>query len=191
MFVTSKPTQPRTTRPRATSSPTTPRTRSTGIAKPMPSTPRLRAMIAVLMPTSSPRVLMSAPPELPTLIGASVWMKFSNTATPSCPRPVALTMPWVTVAESPSGLPIARTMSPARRVEERPSSMAGRSRSVILRSARSVSGSRPMIFASASRPSASCTRMAAASAMTWWLVTTCPAESTITPEPSDCSRRWR
>ena len=36
-----------------------------------------KAMTAVLMPTSSPRLLMRAPPELPTLIGASVWMKFS------------------------------------------------------------------------------------------------------------------
>jgi hypothetical protein len=29
----------------------------------------------VLMPTSSPRVETSAPPELPGLIDASVWMK--------------------------------------------------------------------------------------------------------------------
>ncbi len=41
----------------------------------------------MLMPTSSPLVLMSAPPELPTLMGASVWMKFSKVATPSWPRP--------------------------------------------------------------------------------------------------------
>ena len=33
--------------------------------------------IAVLMPMSSPRRLMSAPPELPGLMAASVWMKFS------------------------------------------------------------------------------------------------------------------
>ncbi len=30
------------------------------------------------MPTSSPREFTSAPPELPTLIAASVWMKSSN-----------------------------------------------------------------------------------------------------------------
>ena len=30
------------------------------------------------MPTSSPRALTSAPPELPALIAASVWMKSSN-----------------------------------------------------------------------------------------------------------------
>jgi hypothetical protein len=33
--------------------------------------------MAVLMPTSSPRALISAPPELPGLIAASVWMKSS------------------------------------------------------------------------------------------------------------------
>ncbi len=80
----------------------------------MPSTPRFFASTAVLMPTSSPLALMSAPPELPTLMGASVWMKFSNVATPSWPRPVALTMPWVTVCDSPTGLPMASTMSPTR-----------------------------------------------------------------------------
>ena len=33
--------------------------------------------IAVLMPMSSPRLLISAPPELPGLMAASVWMKSS------------------------------------------------------------------------------------------------------------------
>jgi len=32
------------------------------------------------MPTSSPAALISAPPELPSLIAASVWMKFSEVA---------------------------------------------------------------------------------------------------------------
>jgi hypothetical protein len=48
-----------------------------GIAKPMPTLPPLGARMAVLMPTSSPRRLTSAPPELPGLIEASVWMKSS------------------------------------------------------------------------------------------------------------------
>src|SRR5207244_2533512 len=34
--------------------------------------------MAVLMPTTSPLMLISGPPELPKLIAASVWMKFSN-----------------------------------------------------------------------------------------------------------------
>src|SRR2546426_283644 len=39
-------------------------------------------MMAVLMPTSSPAVLISAPPELPGLMAASVWMKSSYCAIP-------------------------------------------------------------------------------------------------------------
>jgi len=49
------------------------------------------------MPTSWPRTLIKAPPELPGLMGASVWMKFSKVLSPSWLRPSALTMPWVTV----------------------------------------------------------------------------------------------
>ena len=38
---------------------------------------RIRDAIAVLIPTSSPLRLTSAPPELPGLMAASVWMKSS------------------------------------------------------------------------------------------------------------------
>ena len=48
-----------------------------GIAKPMPMLPPERDRIWLLMPISSPRRLISAPPELPGLIEASVWMKSS------------------------------------------------------------------------------------------------------------------
>ena len=91
----------------------------------MPSMPAWRPAIALLRPTSLPLASTSAPPELPKLMAASVWMKFSNVVTPSWPRPVALTMPWVTVWPSPSGLPIASTGSPTRSRSERPSGMIG------------------------------------------------------------------
>jgi hypothetical protein len=68
--------------------------------------------MAVLMPTSAPLVSTSAPPELPKLMAASVWMKSSKVAMPSCSRLVALTMPCVTVCDSPIGSPIASTTSP-------------------------------------------------------------------------------
>jgi len=45
-----------------------------GMAKPSPSLPPDCEMMNVLTPTTSPRVLTSGPPELPGLIGASVWM---------------------------------------------------------------------------------------------------------------------
>ena len=53
-----------------------------GIAKPMPMLPPDDVRICELMPISCPPVLTSAPPELPSLIGASVWMKSSNAASP-------------------------------------------------------------------------------------------------------------
>jgi hypothetical protein len=49
----------------------------TGMAKPMPTLPPLGARMAVLMPTSWPLRSTRAPPELPGLIEASVWMKSS------------------------------------------------------------------------------------------------------------------
>jgi hypothetical protein len=45
------------------------------------------------MPTRLPLVSTSAPPELPGLMAASVWMKFSKVLMPSWSRPSALTMP--------------------------------------------------------------------------------------------------
>jgi hypothetical protein len=54
---------------------TTTRTMFTGMAKPMPCEPPEREKIAVLMPASRPLRSTSAPPELPGLIAASVWMK--------------------------------------------------------------------------------------------------------------------
>ena len=48
-----------------------------GMAKPIPIFPPPGARIAVLIPTSSPRRLTRGPPELPGLMEASVWMKFS------------------------------------------------------------------------------------------------------------------
>ena len=54
---------------------TTTRTMLAGMAKPMPCEPPEREKIAVLMPTSRPVRSTSAPPELPGLMAASVWMK--------------------------------------------------------------------------------------------------------------------
>ncbi|KJU82530.1 hypothetical protein MBAV_005276 [Candidatus Magnetobacterium bavaricum] len=48
-----------------------------GMAKPMPWYPPLVENMAVLIPTSSPLMLTRAPPELPGLMAASIWMKSS------------------------------------------------------------------------------------------------------------------
>ena len=69
---------------------------------------------AVLIPTTRPAESASAPPELPGLSAASVWMTFSTSrfARPSregIDRPSAETTPAVTVPAKPSGLPMAMT----------------------------------------------------------------------------------
>ena len=69
----------------------------------------------------------SAPPLLPGLIAALVWMAWGRVA-PGEPspagsvtaRPTAETMPSVTLPVSPSGLPMASTMSPICNFEESP-----------------------------------------------------------------------
>ena len=115
----------------------------------------------------APLESIKAPPELPKLIGASVWMKSSSGAMPSCWRLTALTMPWVTVWDRPIGSPMASTTSPTRKRSERPKVATGSGVRSILSTARSVSGSRPTMRASATRPSSSCTRIESALAMTW------------------------
>ena len=72
------------------------RTLSTGMAKPRPWAP---ARMAVLMPMSSPRIFRSGPPELPGLMGASVWMRPSYfcVGEASIVRSRAETTPVVTV----------------------------------------------------------------------------------------------
>ena len=73
--------------------------------------------IAVLIPMTSPAPLTSAPPELPGLIAASVWMAsmtvVSSWVEPvATARPVALMIPSVTVFDRPSGAPMATATSP-------------------------------------------------------------------------------
>src|SRR5439155_360828 len=118
------PSQPRVTWPAEASWLTTGLARLTGIANPMPTEPPLRLTIAVLMPTTWPRALISGPPLLPGLMEASVWMKSSYGPSPMT-RPVALTMPVVTVCSRPNGLPIAITGSPTLSAAESPSGIVG------------------------------------------------------------------
>jgi len=95
-----------------------------GMAKPIPAEiwrPWESEPERVGMPMTCPLRSTSAPPELPGLIRALVWTR-SVSVTPLFPsdwvRPVALTMPSVTVSERPKGLPIASTTSPTWILEE-------------------------------------------------------------------------
>ena len=91
-----------------------------GIANPMPIDPDWPgAIIAVLIPITSPFKLNSGPPELPWLIDASVWIKSSYLV-----KLISLfraeIIPAVTVPPKPNGLPIATAQSPTLAVSESP-----------------------------------------------------------------------
>ena len=92
------------------------------------------------------------PPELPLLIGASVWMTWSmvNWFGAVMSRCTALTMPAVAVRSSPKGLPIATTGSPTSTLSEFPSGsgVSAFALTFTRRTARSVDGSVPTSFAS-------------------------------------------
>ncbi len=102
------------------------------------------------MPTTSPFMLNSGPPELPGLIATSVWM---NGTRFSCgrSRPFALTMPAVIVFSRPNGLPIATTHSPTLSLSGSPMTTRGRSLASIFSSATSVRLSVPTTLAMNSR----------------------------------------
>ena len=150
------PSQPRVTFPASRSWVRIGLARSIGMAKPTPWNPPLRVAMALAIPMTSPRVLISGPPELPGLIAASVWRKSSYRPAPMT-RPVPLMMPTVTVWSSPNGFPIAITGSATLRLLEAPSGMLGSPLASIFRSARSVSGSLPTSLAEKLRPSDSVT----------------------------------
>ena len=77
------------------------------------------------MPITRPRASNSGPPELPWLIGASVWIastSWYSDVSAEIERCVAETTPTESDVSAPNGLPIAATGSPTvdpRRVAER------------------------------------------------------------------------
>ena len=184
----STPSQPRVTSPLRMICSSTERASVTGIAKPMPIEPPDCEKIALLMPIRLPFASTSAPPELPGLIGASVWMKSSKRLMPSDVRPSAETMPDVTVWPKPKAFPIASTGSPTSTCSSEPNVIDGSPVASAFSTARSLSGSEPVMRALSTRPSANTSWMSSAPETTWWLVSTYPSGETMTPEPSEF---WR
>ena len=78
--------------------------------------------MAVFMPIRRPALSNSGPPELPGLIAASVWITFliGRCVTDWISRPVALTMPFVSVWSRPNGLPMANADWPTCKSADRP-----------------------------------------------------------------------
>ena len=167
------PTRGRTTRPWASSSWTMGLALSIEMAKPIPCA---SSMMAVLIPITAPLILTSGPPEFPGLIAASVWIRSWRAAPPgsSIDRPTALTTPTVTVGppSSPSGWPIAMTVSPTSSLPESPRVATGKLLPSILTTARSVTGSAPTSLPGNVRPSGRVTRICCAPSTTWALVST-------------------
>src|SRR3954469_2148598 len=179
-----------TTRPRATSCPAICLTVFDEIANPIPSAaaPLNSGSVAasVGMPMTAPVASTSAPPLLPGLIGALVWITAGRATPPPSltVRLVALTMPCVTLERRPSGLPIASAYSPTRTREES-AKVAGRSLALGTdTTARSPWGKEPTSAPGWVEPSARVTRKVFEPATTCALVTTWPAVSSAMPEPS-------
>ena len=143
---------------------------------------------AVLIPTTSPAALTSAPPEFPEEIAASVWISPSRNS-PSVPivRSSADTMPSVTDGSpsSPRENPMAITSSP-RWTLSGSAKVAGWYPSPAMRSrARSLPVSTASRFASRGSVSpARRTRIDVAPLTTWALVRISPSAEMITPVPS-------
>ena len=157
-----------------------------GMANPMPiEPPPSKVAMAVFTPMTSPRALTSGPPELPGLIEASVCNADCRLPPIRTDRSTALTMPEVTVPDSPSGDPTASTCSPTRTPAELPSvSARNAAPSSTRNTARSFSGSAPTTSAANRRPSGPVTNTVAEPASRMWLlVSTCRWSSMRNPVP--------
>ncbi len=141
-------------------------------------------MIAITRPSRS----NSGPPELPGLIGTSVWMN-GIARSPGNERDFALTMPCVTVLANPYGDPIAITQSPTSVRAGSPVATTGRLCASIRITATSDSGSLPSTRPVNSRLSVSFTSTLVASPTTCRFVRITPSASTMKPEPRLTSSR--
>ncbi len=155
--------------------------------------------ICALMPITRPEASNSGPPELPRLIGASVWIAFAIAnpdVSESIERPVAETTPTESDVCWPNGLPIAATGSPTTTAEESPSGVGSSawSEGVTRNTPTSLKRSQPTIFASTRSRSENSTYTALAPLTARDSVTfviTCafvrirPSRSTTKPEPCE------
>ena len=128
----------------------------------MPSIPVALEVAAFIfmfvMPTTWPCILMSGPPELPSLMAALVCRSVIEWLLYGMSRLMAEIMPFVRVPRSsaPKGLPMAATASPTLTWSEQ-NSAAVRPSASIFRTARSLTLSMPTSRASNSLSSQSVT----------------------------------
>jgi hypothetical protein len=160
-----------------------------GMAKPTPTLPLLPSpavAMATLMPITLPDVSTSVPPELPSLMAASVCSRPVSFSDPvSRLRSSADTMPAVTVPVSPSGAPNASTVSPTATPSSVPKVMGVRPVTPTARTrARSWVLSAATTLAGTVRPVDCRTLTVPPESVTWLLVRIRPSDETTTPEPS-------
>src|SRR3954447_7686899 len=162
-----------------------------GIAKPMPGAlpPPSWGSVAprVGIPITLPWMSTRAPPELPGLIAALVWITDGNVTLPPSSGTAsrkALTIPSVTLDCSPSGLPIAIARSPTFSIDESANFAGFSPAPETLMTARSSGGKAPTSFPWYCLPLEVVTVNDFAPVTTWLLVTMSPAASKTIPEPS-------
>src|SRR6478672_1966357 len=175
--------------------PATRRTVLASMAKPIPGASLApicgSSAASVGMPITRPDRSTSAPPGLPGLIAALVWMTDERvTPLPSGTlRRTAETMPSVTLERSPRGFPRASAMSPTSTCDES-ENVAGRGRAPAMRiTARSFAASRALAVAGWLSHEAGVTTRRVALPTTCAFVTTSPRASKTTPEPRSCGVR--
>ncbi len=154
-----------------------------GTASPSPA-----PATAVLIPTTRARPSARAPPELPGLRAASVWITSSmiRVARPECAgiaRPRPLTTPTDTDPAKPKGLPTATTSWPTTSASASPKRAADGVPPLARSTARSESGSRPTTSTAQSVPSGNAAVPPRAPATTWALVTRYPSSVSMTADP--------
>ena len=130
-------------------------------------------------------MLTSAPPLLPTLTAASVWINDWFIWSYSFRSlDLELIIPAVTVEFRLYGLPTARTHSPIWLFSESPNKIYSNfSLESIFKTATSVTSSEPTIIASYSLLSFVVTITSLEFSITWWLVIIYPSGDIITPDP--------
>src|SRR5438128_6249472 len=123
-----------------------------GIGNPIPENSPVDEKIAEFIPTTSPLIFSKGPPELPGLIGASIWImlgiEYWEPEGRSLPSP--LIIPAVIEPDRPNGLPIAAICSPTSNVAELPNAngtSVSFGTSSAYNTARSVKGSDPINLA--------------------------------------------
>ncbi len=158
-----------------------------GTAKPTPTLPWTGLWIDSSTPRTSPLAFSSGPPELPGLMGASVWIMPVNArplgAVLLRPRPE--TMPEVSEPASPNGVPMASTGSPIWAASELASTSGCRwlPAPETWTTARSSEASVPATAPATVVPSLKVTRICRAPATTCSLVRMSPPLLSTIPEP--------